>query len=267
MYSALGSFSMASSGHHFKGLQCPCVCSGISSGFGWKWAGGSPGSLAYVKETFLNTCIKVLCLHIVGVPVANCEGEQTLVLLEETLRFHVSFTMLVKATSERNFLKKFLFFKDMVQFIFKMYFISKRKALWGLQNIKLHWLVSEVLYLLFCYFLHPWLGLFYPGLDGTDDLVRRYSAVVYVLFLLLMGWQGCVFPNTHSCRGNTPRSVPDRYPAGTKAITFPRFTAVSIWVYLCPRTLHRALLGKRKKRKGGRGKVGGTATANGGVRI
>lgn len=86
-------------------------------------------SLAYVKETFLNTCIKVLCLHIVGVPGANCEGEQTLVLLEETLCFHVSFTLLVKATSERNFLKKFLFFKDMVQFIFKTYFISKRKAL------------------------------------------------------------------------------------------------------------------------------------------
>lgn len=47
--------------------------------------------LIYVKETFLNTCIKVLCLHIVGVPVANPKGEQTLVLLEETLSFHVSF--------------------------------------------------------------------------------------------------------------------------------------------------------------------------------
>lgn len=88
--------------------------------------------LIYVKETFLNTCIKVLCLHIVGVPAANPKGEQTLVLLEETLSFHVSFILLVKATSERNFLKKFLFFKDMVQFIFKMYFISKIKALRGL---------------------------------------------------------------------------------------------------------------------------------------
>lgn len=39
---------------------------------------------------------------------------------------------LVKATSERNFLKKFLFFKDMVQFIFKMYFIREIKALGGL---------------------------------------------------------------------------------------------------------------------------------------
>lgn len=53
-------------------------------------------------------------------------------LLEEILSFYASFILLVKATSERNFLKKFLFFKDTVQFIFKMYFISKIKALGGL---------------------------------------------------------------------------------------------------------------------------------------
>lgn len=99
---------------------------------GWKLASGSPESLLiYVKETFLNTCIKVLCLNIVGIPVANPKGEQTLVLLEETLSFHVSFILSVKAISERNFLKKFLFFKD-IHFIFKMYFISKIKALGGL---------------------------------------------------------------------------------------------------------------------------------------
>lgn len=80
--------------------------------------------------------MKVLCLHIAGVPAEIPQGEQTLALLEGT---HVSFTLLVKATTARNILKKCLFFKDTVQFIFKMYVISKPKASGSLYSGDLHW--------------------------------------------------------------------------------------------------------------------------------
>lgn len=72
----------------------------------YKLAGGSPDGLAYAKETFLNICIKVLCLHIAGVPVEVPQREQTLALLKGT---HVSFPLLAKATSVRHILKKVYF--------------------------------------------------------------------------------------------------------------------------------------------------------------
>lgn len=105
----LGSSRVASS-HQFKGLQRP-VATRWALGFPvalqeYKLAGGSPDGLAYAKETFLNICIKVLCLHIAGVPVEVPQREQTLALLKGT---HVSFPLLAKATSVRNILKKVYF--------------------------------------------------------------------------------------------------------------------------------------------------------------
>lgn len=111
----------------------------------YKLAGGSPNGLAYAKETFLNICIKVLCLHIAGVPVEVPQREQTLALLKGT---HVSFPLLAKATSVRDILKKVYFSR--VQFIFKMYVISNPKA--SVSTIEIY-IGFVLLYLLLCYFL------------------------------------------------------------------------------------------------------------------